>query len=288
MTRQDLAVLIFYFLGYSRYGSFLYKHRKTPVARFLAFHDILPEKVKQFDENMYLLKSRTNVISLDQFFKGNLSNKKINTVITFDDGYKSWVTQAVPVLKKYELPAAFFICSGYLGLDKGEQAEFNRSNLFKTLGPRKTSPCLERSDVKKLADEGYTIGGHTINHINLAGEKAREIIRHEICDDKTMLESIVGYKLKYFSYPFGEAENSEIDISRILRESGYKAAFTANGGFNHSFTDPYLLHRDLVKADMNSILFLARVFGNVDAVYYTKRLLRRVFFRADSGLYKNL
>jgi peptidoglycan/xylan/chitin deacetylase (PgdA/CDA1 family) len=57
-------------------------------------------------------------VSLDDFFSGRLSAEKINVVITFDDGYKSWVTNVLPALKELELPATFFVSSGFVGLTK--------------------------------------------------------------------------------------------------------------------------------------------------------------------------
>jgi peptidoglycan/xylan/chitin deacetylase (PgdA/CDA1 family) len=53
------------------------------------------------------LKSNTNVINIHDFFDNQLSADKINTVITFDDGYKGWVTNALPLLKRLDLPAPF-------------------------------------------------------------------------------------------------------------------------------------------------------------------------------------
>ena len=107
VRRQDLALLLLYYLGYSRIRNLVFRLKQKPVTRIVMFHDILPEASGFFKANLYFLKRHTNVVSLDDFFSGKLSSKKINVVITFDDGYKSWVTLAVPTLKELGYDAVY-------------------------------------------------------------------------------------------------------------------------------------------------------------------------------------
>jgi peptidoglycan/xylan/chitin deacetylase (PgdA/CDA1 family) len=68
-----------------------------------------------FDEHLRLLKQDYNVISLDQLSKQIQNDKlgKRNICITFDDGYADNYYSAKPLLAKHELPATFFISTGY-------------------------------------------------------------------------------------------------------------------------------------------------------------------------------
>jgi len=72
--------------------------------------------IEAFDWQMELLATYFNVLSLDtalEKLKANqLPSKAI--CITFDDGYADNLTNAVPILKKYALPATFFIATGFL------------------------------------------------------------------------------------------------------------------------------------------------------------------------------
>ena len=45
---------------------------------------------------------------MEDFFSGRSRDNIINVVLTFDDGYKGWVTNGLPLLKRLNLPAAFF------------------------------------------------------------------------------------------------------------------------------------------------------------------------------------
>jgi peptidoglycan/xylan/chitin deacetylase (PgdA/CDA1 family) len=238
----------------------------------------MPESREVFKRNLYFLKKNMNVISLDDFFFYRLSSEKINVAITFDDGVKSWINIAVPILKELELPATFFVSSGFIGLTKQNEREYIRSNLLldQTKNSR-TSGCLNFNDIKMIVNEGFTIGGHTVNHRNLTKVNEENVLRYEICEDKSRLEQIVGFKISYFSYPFGAYYNSEINISEVLKECGYKGAVTTASGFNRIGSDPYRLHRELTNASMHRLVFRARIYGNSDLVTFLKNLKTSIY-----------
>lgn len=271
IRRQDIGVLVFYYCGYSKIRNLVNSFQHKAVARFVMFHDVPPETLGHFKANLHFLKRNTNVVSLDDFFSGRLSYKKINTVITFDDGYKSWVTDAIPVLQELDLPATFFVTSGFIGLSTADAAEFMRSKLLLTPSPQRIPGGLDSDDVKRIVDEGFTVGGHTINHCILSEPRDNVQLRYEITEDKMRLERILGIKIQYFAYPSGAYHNPEIDLTEVLRESGYRGAITTVPGFNSTSTNPYLLHRELTCASMPGPVFSARVYGNYDAVRFLKQ-----------------
>ena len=279
IRKQDLSVLLFYYLGYSRIRNLILRLQHRPVARFITFHDIIPESVECFKSNLHFLKQYTNVVSLDDFFSGRLSLEKVNVVITFDDGYKSWVSCAVPILKELELPATFFVSSGFIGLSREEEDEFKRTKLFTKLGPRPITGCLSYKDVRRIVEEGFTIGGHTVNHCNLAELRDRDEVQYEIAEDKNKLETITGVKVKYFSYPGGDYSNPVINLTDVLRDAGYIGAVTTVPGFNSIRMSPYLLHRELTRASMPVQVFRSRIYGNYDAVISLKQQLRMFLSR---------
>lgn len=275
IRRQDLGVLLFHYCGYAKIRNFILCRQHKPITRFVYFHDIPSVALDNFKFNLNFLKRKTNVISFDDFTAGKLSTERINVVITFDDGFKSWIERAIPILRKLALPATFFISAGFVGLSKENETAFIQDNLqLKQLPKQRIIGGLTCDDVKMIADQGFTIGGHTLNHCNLSALRDKAKIKYEITEDKLILEKIINKKISYFSYPFGSYHNPDINITEILRNAGYTGAVTTTTGFNDNCTNPYLLHRESTDAGMHASVFKSRVYGNYDAVRFFKKMIR--------------
>jgi len=74
---------------------------------------------KQLDQHVSLLKKAFNILpfneALFKFQSGKLPKNSL--VITFDDGYKDNVENALPVLKKHKSSGLFFVCPGLIEND---------------------------------------------------------------------------------------------------------------------------------------------------------------------------
>lgn len=87
--------------------------------RILVYHGICDEQpwrfnarylsLKQFEEHLQLISRHYHPVSLKDVLSGNLSVDKLNVLLTFDDGLKNNFTHAFPLLKKYKVPAVFFV-----------------------------------------------------------------------------------------------------------------------------------------------------------------------------------
>lgn len=282
MRRQDILVSVLYSLGFSAIRNVLFRWGGKPVTRFITFHDI-PDNATQFEANLSFLQRHTNVVGLDDFMLGKLSTRRINVVITFDDGYRSWVTRAQPVLKRLRLPATFFVSSGFVGLASAEQAHFVQSNLRLSSAESYGVAGLSEQDLRELADAGFTIGGHTMTHVDLATVDEIDRLMREVVEDKHRLERIAGQPIDYFAYPFGSFRNPSHLLRPILAAAGYKAATTTLPGFNTLESDRYLLKRELTSPQMPGLVFRARVYGNTDGAQFLRRLLTQLLERWRLG-----
>lgn len=91
----------------------------------LIYHRVLDKKdvfrrdmptIEEFNEQMLWVSRFFNICSLseavDRLKKNTLPKRAL--VITFDDGYKDNITNALPILKKHNLSATFFITTDYM------------------------------------------------------------------------------------------------------------------------------------------------------------------------------
>lgn len=137
--------------------------------------------------------------------------------LTFDDGWKSAITDAFPILEEYHLPATFYIIS-------------------KTLDDKIFPQYMNLADLKMLQIHGHEIGGHTKSHLHLSELSDLEM-RDEIVKGKEDLQSL-GLSISTFAYPYGDW-NSRI-VKRV-RETGFFAARSIREEINDRGTNLFLL-----------------------------------------------
>lgn len=111
---QLLFQTILFKIGFSK---FLLRNRYDE--RIIVFHGIDKKgetkynsrfiSEKYFEHFIDFIKKNYNVISLDDFYAKKFKKNTLNIAITFDDGYANNYNYAVPILKKHNVPASFYI-----------------------------------------------------------------------------------------------------------------------------------------------------------------------------------
>jgi peptidoglycan/xylan/chitin deacetylase (PgdA/CDA1 family)/glycosyltransferase involved in cell wall biosynthesis len=116
---------------------------------------------------------------------------------------------------------------------------------------------LSWPELQQLARAGIAIGSHTSSHALLTRLPLAEV-KGELQRSKQELESRLGVPVESFAYPNGDWNR---DVRRLLKEAGYRAAFTVQPGFNNRATDLYLLRRIPINATDCFPEFVAAVCG---------------------------
>lgn len=137
--------------------------------------------------------------------------------LTFDDGWKSFFTNGVPVLNTAGLKATAYLNSGPI-LD-------NYTDYMTT------------GDVASLVTQGYDIGGHTRDHLDLTLPATD--LNTQINTDRSTLQGWASPQtVDTFAYPFGSYND---DVVSHVTSAGYGGARTVDQGYNFTDTDPYKL-----------------------------------------------
>jgi peptidoglycan/xylan/chitin deacetylase (PgdA/CDA1 family) len=215
--------------------------------RVLMYHKIndrpgnaLSVPVSVFDEQMaFLRETGYRVVSLDtvlDHFAAGVPLPPRALLITFDDGYRDNLENAVPVLQRYAYPAVVFVPIGYL--DERRPLPHEEWNARRGL----VNPTLSWRELAELEAGGIRVESHGISHRPLADLELDEATR-EITLSKLRLEERLGRPVRAFSYVKGsEAHYRAVHLS-LVRQAGYDVAFTSVSGANGVGADPLRLRR---------------------------------------------
>jgi len=216
------------------------------------------------------LKEVYNVITPKDFHVGILDAKKINILVTFDDGYQSWVDVALPILQKYDVRGIFFINSGLVDVADNQSAvdSFMKEKLLIT--PKR---ALSWKGVQALVNGGQSIGGHARTHTNLTTLEENELER-EIRDDKRVLEGQVSQVLSDFAYPFGTLHYLNAEVVLAVKHAGYKRAYTATSQFVPQ-GETFMIPRMCIETGLTPKQLRRWVEGSYDLFSYMKNICMR-------------
>lgn len=131
---------------------------------------------------------------IDEYDGIAMGNKEKQYVyLTFDEGYEAGYTpQILNTLKENNVSATFFITAHYLN--------------------------TQEELVKRMIEEGHTVGNHTVNHKSMP-DLSDEQVKTEVMDLHTAIYHKTGYEMKYIRPPRGEFSPRTICITNEL---GYK------------------------------------------------------------------
>jgi peptidoglycan/xylan/chitin deacetylase (PgdA/CDA1 family) len=193
-----------------------------------------------FAEQMAALRDlRYEVVGLDRVLAHYLDGEPLPpraVLITFDDGYRDNLDNAVPVLRDFGYPAVVFVPIGYLDTMRPLPHE---ERLALTGFVNRT---LFWEELAELEAAGVRVESHGIGHRPLADLELDEAAR-EISLSKLRLEERLGRPVRAFAFVKGsELDYHPVHLS-LLRQAGYEVAFTSVSGSNGPATDRLQLHR---------------------------------------------
>jgi peptidoglycan/xylan/chitin deacetylase (PgdA/CDA1 family) len=193
-----------------------------------------------FEEQMALLGELGYVpVSLDavrEHFLNGAALAPRAVLLTFDDGYRDNLENALPVLRRYGYPAVLFVPVAFL--DDGRPLPHEET--LHVLGVH--NETLDWDELVELEAGGVRIESHGIGHRPLSELDPAEATR-EIALSKLRLEERLGREVEAFAFVKGSQADYRPEHASLVQQAGYKLAFTSVSGANGPGTDPFRLRR---------------------------------------------
>jgi peptidoglycan/xylan/chitin deacetylase (PgdA/CDA1 family) len=157
-------------------------------------------------------------------------------LITFDDGYRDNLLNALPILERHGYPAVLFAPVGFL--DDARPLPHEES--LHALGVR--NGTLRWDELAELERGGVRIESHGIGHRPLAELDPAEALR-EIALSKLRLEERLGREVEAYAFVKGSQADFKPEHASLVQQAGYKLAFSSVSGANGPGTDRFRLRR---------------------------------------------
>jgi peptidoglycan/xylan/chitin deacetylase (PgdA/CDA1 family) len=237
---------------------------REPGVRVLTYHrfgdspyDPFCVSAKHFEQQMAFIAKNHLAISFTDFekhLKGELRLSKEAVLVTVDDGFQSLYKIALPILKKYAIPAVAFVTPSLIH----DAVSMNR------LSAGQPEPYMDWEEVIDLANNNVVIGSHAWTHRSLGTLDDNEVMEEAVLS-RQALESKLSRPVTSFAYPFGTKADFNTKTFRILEEAGYICAFTSQHGAIKKQLNPYDLPRVKVEGGEAIWVFRSLVKGGLDA-----------------------
>lgn len=240
-----------------------------PCARVLTYHrfgyshhDPFCVSRDDFAAQMEMLAGEGRAISLQQlqgFIAGELTVPQDACLVTIDDGMLSTLTEALPVLQEFKIPAVAYVSAALVG--RAADA-----------GPER---YLTWDELREVSASGLiVIGSHACTHRSMALLSLADAY-DEMQRSRQLLQDELNTDVRSFAYPFGTQSDFNAGTDKALAEAGYSVAFSSVHGSVRQGMTPISLPRVKVEGGESLQMFSRISRGGMD----TWRIVDRTLWR---------
>jgi peptidoglycan/xylan/chitin deacetylase (PgdA/CDA1 family) len=254
LQRSRVPILMYHSISDNLFGkSHPYFHINT-----------LPEVFSQ--QMRWLRNAGYRAIDLPEAWAGLQSGTDLSktVVITFDDGYRDFYTDALPILKQCGFTVTIFLATDRI-----------RSAPARIEG----ADYLTWRDVRELHSEGIRFGAHTVSHPDLRS-LGPDQLEYEVGHSKEVIEQELGVAVDTFSYPFAFPEEDK-NFTRFLEDSlsnlGFDYGVSTILGRASRGSNRFFLPRIPVNSYDDAALFRAKLEGAYDWLHWPQLIKKFIF-----------
>jgi peptidoglycan/xylan/chitin deacetylase (PgdA/CDA1 family)/nucleoid-associated protein YgaU len=220
-------------------GVYPWGYQLVPV---LVYHNISPEDrgklsiaVRKFETQMRALRAEGfQTVPLGDFLEYTAGRRQLprkSVLLTFDDGYRSFVQYARPILKDLGFTATLFVYSNFVGGGGG----------------------LSWTELRAIVTQGFDVQAHSKSHGNLrrTDEESQDAyarrMEAELAYPAELFRKNLGRPSDVLAYPYGDTDE---EVVQHVAKYGYVAAFTVRRQSNPSFVFPLKISRSQIYSEM--------------------------------------
>ncbi|MFK7768530.1 MAG: polysaccharide deacetylase family protein [Mariniblastus sp.] len=195
-----------------------------------------------FEQQIDWLQENFDIVDLEESQRRIRSgfNERPTLSITFDDGYAENCDFALPMLIERRIPVTYFVTAHNVIHQEPFQHDVDRGQPLYV----NTVESLRALDMA-----GVEIAAHTRTHADLGKITCAETLVDEVLTSSEEMEELIGRKMRYFAFPYGQRANLNPTVFAMLREAGFLGVCSAYGGWNQVGCDAFHIQR--IHADPN-------------------------------------
>lgn len=195
---------------------------------------------------------------LNAWLRGAAAPPERSAVVTFDDAFADFASEAAPRLAAFGYRGAVFTPTGYVGAASRWDGEPAR-------------PLLTWDQMRALAAEGFEFGSHAVSHRDLT-TLTPQALTEELALSRQTLERELGRPAPVFAAPFGKVN----DRVRFAISTHYDMALGVRLGVAHPGSDRFDVPRIEMHYFRDAAVWRRFLEGNAEAYFAARRIARSI------------
>lgn len=175
---------------------------------------------ERFARQLDLLQGTGRVVPFEALLSGRVTSGSV--ALTFDDGERSVIQQAQPLMEDRGLTGALFMTSDWIG----------------------SEGYLNAAELRALQGQGWTVGAHGATHRYLS-DLSDAALDEELARSRDALDGVLGRSAGtlHMSLPGGRADRR---VVAAVKRAGFGSLSTSEVGLNSAPPDLFGVRRTMV------------------------------------------
>lgn len=247
ITKFIVSYIVFCFDSVKRFYMSMRGKEQPATCVILYYHSVGMSEREHFAKQLDEILSIAKPIWADR--PDMMAEGYHHIAVTFDDGYRSFLENALPELMKRSIPVHMFIPAACMGSHPSwplsDESEYMRETVMSV------------EEAKGLNADIIAVGSHCMTHRDLKSMNEEEM-QTEIIQSKRILESILGIKINTISFPEGSFDTRHVECAKL---AGYLRVYSIQPTVAFSSVDEYVTGRVRVDPSDSMLEFRLKALG---------------------------